>query len=64
MSPNNYSQGSLLKTQLMVTAVTAVGSLDRGERQIAETILDVFWSVQPDTVVWEPLCDPRIPFER
>ena len=42
-----------MKTERLVTNVTAVGSPDRAKRDILGVILDVFWSIQATFVVGE-----------
>ena len=47
-----------MKTEQLIANVTAVRPhpLTRAEREMYRKILDVIWSVQPATVVGEPLC--------
>ena len=58
MSPNNFTQGHLIKTESLVVDVTAVGSLDRAEHTILGMIVAwrVFLPIQVVFVVGEPLC--------
>ena len=51
MSPNNFSEGHLVKTKWLLADATAVGSFDRAERAILGLI------VAGRGVVAEPLCD-------
>ena len=48
-----------MKIEQLIADVTAVRPrpLARAEREMYRKKLDVFWSVQPATVVGEPLCD-------
>ena len=73
MSPNNFTEGDLLKIECWLPMyITAVGSPapDRAEREILlGVILDIFGqfsrmfflSFQAASVAGEPLCDVEIP---
>ena len=62
LSPNNFTQGHLLKIELLVADVTAAGSPDRVECAILAVILaQRFRPIQPVFVIGKPLCDVRTP---
>ena len=63
MSPDNFTQGHLMKIEWFITSVTAVESLDRAERAILGGILvgRFFLPIQAIFVVGEPLCDVGTP---
>ena len=50
-----------MKTEWLVTNVTAVVSPDRAERAMLGIILGIFWPIQAIFVVGEPLCDVGTP---
>ena len=60
-SPNDFTDGHVLKIDWLVTNVTPVGCPDRGERAKLGMIMRVFWSIQATFVVGEPLCDVGVP---
>ena len=58
MSPNNFTQGHLMKMEWLVTDVKAVGSPDRAERDIlGVTLAGRFCPIQVVFVVGKPLYD-------
>ena len=63
MSPNNVSQGHVIKIECLVATVPAVESPDRAERAFWGMILAgrFFWPVQAAFVVGAPLCDVQTP---
>ena len=57
MSPDNFTQGRLLKIKWLVADVIAVRSPDRVKRAIVGVIwAGSFFSIQAVFVVREPLC--------
>ena len=61
LSPNNFIQGPLMKIELLVSNVTAVGSPDKAQRDILGMILDACWRLRAAFADGEPLCDVGIP---
>ena len=55
LSPNNFTQGHLMKKEWFVINVTPVGSPDRADCTILGLILGVFWPIQATFVVGKPL---------
>ena len=61
LSPNIFTVGHSSKIEGQVADLTAVGSPDRAEHAILGIILGIFWPIQANLVVEEPLCDLGIP---
>ena len=61
LSPNNFTSGYLMKTELLLANETPVGSPDRAKPDILGMILNVFWPIQAVWVEGEPLCAVGIP---
>ena len=56
LSPNNFTEGHLMKKEWLVANATPAMSPDRAERGILGMMVGVFLAIQAVFVVGEPFC--------
>ena len=64
MSPNRFTQGHLMKIELLVAGITVVGSPNIAERAMyfgGDFTWALFWPIQAVFLVREPFCDVGTP---